>query len=124
MMQPVSLCSRREVRCELLDADGKVLVDEENGPVGRKCGDHCLAFAAPGLDHCEGIHAEQLAVVHALEWGVLDRCRTARLTLSPCRACMKLLALTPIRLILYEELWTDPTTAQFWASLGREMRAL
>lgn len=76
-----------------------------------------------GADGCEGIHAEQNAI---LQCGRADDVATAYVTLSPCRACAKLLMNTGCRRIVFDrehdlevgEMWTKSGPGRTWELLG------
>lgn len=120
-------CIRRGVGCVLADSRGRVLSVGYNGvavgtphcneptdfrigntgspdwedvriPIyGHACEGHDLP---PGQDSCEAVHAEQNALVQCAR---PDDIHTAYVTLSPCKACAKLLMNTGCKRIIFLE---------------------
>lgn len=71
----------------------------------------------PGQDSCEAVHAEQNALLQCRDPWEID---TAYVTLSPCKACLKLLLGTSCKRIVYLELHEAGGEAyQLWAKAGR-----
>lgn len=75
----------------------------------------------PGQDDCLSVHAEQNAILQCLE---PDRIHTAYVTLSPCKACCKLLMNTGCQRIVILEEHSDLWAKEQWLKLGREWRLL
>lgn len=117
-----STCARRSVACVLADKEGRVLSIGYNGVAkglphcneGNECEGAKLAV---GADKCEGIHAEQNAI---LQCNDIDRLYTAYVTLSPCRSCIKLLLNTPCQRIVFMKEWDDTFSRSLWLATGRE----
>jgi dCMP deaminase len=139
-------CIRRGVGCVLADARGRVLAVGYNGvasglshcnqrtsyevdntgppdfddvynPVyAHACEGHHLP---PGQDSCEAVHAEQNALLQCQD---PDRVDSAYVTLSPCKACLKLLVNTGCRRIVFREEHVDPLPRELWLKSrhGRE----
>lgn len=77
----------------------------------------CVGHGLPsGQDSCEAVHAEQNALLQCRD---VDRIRTAYVTLSPCKPCMKLLLNTPCERIVFHEEHTDPWPGEQWRKAGR-----
>jgi deoxycytidylate deaminase len=77
----------------------------------------CEGHGLPsGKDSCEAVHAEQNALLQCRD---VDRIRTAYVTLSPCKPCMKLLLNTPCERIVFHEEHTDPWPGEQWRKAGR-----
>ncbi len=127
-------CLRRGVGCVLADERGHVLAIGYNG-VARglphcnqqvpstgefpyACGGHDLPS---GQDACEAVHAEQNALLQCAD---PDRIRTAYVTLSPCKACLKLLLNTPCERVIFLEEHTDPLPRSLWTKAGRRWERL
>lgn len=117
-------CARRQVGCVLFDADGYALSAGYNGPAAGEphCVDHpCRGTAlasGTGLDECEALHAE---------WGAVARCADIRriytcyVTASPCVTCVKILAGTGCRRIVFTEDYPHQAARLMWLSrLGCE----
>lgn len=130
-----STCIRRAVGCVLADKDGMVLAIGYNGvPKGQPhCNQHdeftpegcphiCdSAWLPPGQDSCEAVHAEQNAILHCKEPAQID---TAYVTLSPCKACLKLLMNTGCKRIVFLAEHSDHWPAAQWQKLGRVWQLL
>lgn len=131
-------CVRRGVGCVLADETGRVLSIGYNGVASGlpHCNQRLRGFEAagivvddswphackgydlpPGQDSCEAVHAEQNALLQCSD---PRRIRTAYVTLSPCKACLKLLLNTPCERIVFLEEHVDPVPKELWLSrLGR-----
>jgi dCMP deaminase len=133
-------CIRRGVGCVLVNQRGHILAVGYNGvakgmphcneptddglcwdtnePVqvvsGHACKGHDLP---PGQDSCEAVHAEQNALLQCSDpWSV----EVAYVTLSPCKACLKLLLSTSCKRIVVLEEHVDPMPKELWLRSGRE----
>jgi dCMP deaminase len=141
-----STCIRRSVGCVLADGRGRVLAVNYNGvaPKMPHCNEAVLAGAdfedlgggvarprkmaetfphactgwglPPGQDSCEASHAEQTALMSCGDVWSIDTCHV---TLSPCKACLKLLLNTSCRRIAFAEEWGDPAPRGLWLKAGR-----
>lgn len=70
----------------------------------------------PGKDSCEAVHAEQNALLQCRNaWEI----ETAYVTLSPCKACMKLLLNTSCKRLVIGELHVDVEPLALWERSGR-----
>jgi len=115
-------CIRRGVGCVLANGRGHVLAVGYNGvasglphcsTAGNACQGHDLP---PGQDLCEAVHAEQNALLQCCDpWKIA----AAYVTLSPCKACLKLLMNTNCQTIVYLEEHTDPMPKALWLKIGR-----
>lgn len=75
----------------------------------------------PGQDSCEAVHAEQNALLQCRDpWEV----ETAYVTLSPCKACLKLLLNTGCKRIVFLEEHVDPLPKELWLKAGRVWEAV
>jgi len=134
-------CIRRGVGCVLANERGHVLAIGYNGVAsglphcneetdyyrltgcsedtlvavyGHACAGHDLP---PGQDSCEAVHAEQNALLQCRDpWEI----HTAYVTLSPCKACLKLLLGTSCKRIVFLEEHVDPAPRELWLKAGRE----
>lgn len=92
-------------------------VKGEVGVVGCRYHHACEGYnLPPGQDNCEALHAEQNALVQCPD---ADRILTAYVTLSPCKACTKLLLGTGCRRIVFLEAHTDLEPMALWQRSGR-----
>jgi dCMP deaminase len=136
-------CIKRMVGCVLADARGRVLSVAYNGVVSGQphcnavtrayttpgpCGDAyveerghaCAGYSLPsGQDACEAVHAEQNAI---LQCGRPDDIHGAYVTLSPCRACAKLLINTACRRLVFGELH-DRAAVDLWLGSNQANQA-
>lgn len=70
----------------------------------------------PGQDSCEAVHAEQNALLQCRDpWAI----GTAYVTLSPCKACMKLLLNTGCKRLVILEKHVDVAPLELWERSGR-----
>ena len=114
-------CIRRGVGCVLANVRGHVLAIGYNGVAsglphcieGHTCDGHALP---PGQDSCEAVHAETNALLQCRDPWSID---TAYVTLSPCKACLKLLLNTGCRRIVFLQEHTDTTPMNLWLKAGR-----
>ena len=91
----------------------------ETVPVhAHACEGHDLA---PGKDSCEAVHAEQNALLQCRDPWTID---TAYTTLSPCKACLKLLLNTSCRRIVFLEEHVDLLPRVLWMKTGRTWERL
>lgn len=115
-------CSRRKVGAVFLDSKGRVLSTGYNGtaPGTEHCTDSpCDGAKMPsgeGLKLCEAIHAEQNALVQCK---FPDEVHTVYCTDSPCIHCVKMLASTGCKRIVFGRLYPHSTSKDYWESLGR-----
>lgn len=130
-------CIRRGVGCVLANQRGHVLAVAYNGVASglphcnesyplhgpdnsRQGFEHPFACSghdlAPGLDKCEAIHAEQNALIQCRDPFEI---RTAYVTLSPCKPCMKLLLNTGCQRIVILEEHTNLEARSIWLKAGR-----
>jgi len=130
-------CIRRGVGCVLANERGHVLAIGYNGVASglphcnekrvsltrgpastlgtfpHACVGHGLP---PGQDSCEAVHAEQNALLQCRDpWEV----RTAYVTLSPCKACLKLLLNTGCQRIVVLKEHVGLMPKELWARVGR-----
>lgn len=132
-------CIRRGVGCVLANARGHILAVGYNGVAAgmphcneerpgldhwqqmeglaeyfpHACKGHDLP---PGQDSCEAVHAEQNALLQCRDpWAI----ETAYVTLSPCKACLKLLLNTSCRRIVVLEEHVDLMPRELWHRSGR-----
>lgn len=120
-------CARRRVGCVLFDVDGHELATGYNGPpVGEH---HCRLLtdqlgpatllacegrdAAPGtsLEKCQAIHAEQNALLRCAD---VRRVHSCYVTASPCLHCVKMLANTACKRIVFLDHYPGSETAAVW----------
>jgi dCMP deaminase len=116
-------CVRRQVGCILVNERNQVLSTGYNGvPAGMT---HCTdkpcagATAASGtkLDACEAIHAEQNALLQCPD---IYKVHTIYCTDSPCMHCVKLLANTPAKRLVFAREYPHQASRKLWEGLKRE----
>lgn len=115
-----STCIRRAVGCVLADANGHELAIAHNGVAsglphcneGHPCPGHDLP---PGQDSCEGVHAEQNAILKCKD---PYKIHTAYITTSPCKPCLKLLLNTSCKRIVFLEELEDTWPRDTWLASG------
>lgn len=90
----------------------------EESVYGNVCAGHDLP---PGQDNCEAVHAEQNALLQCDDvWDI----HTAYVTLSPCKACMKLLLNTGCKRLVFKEQHADLMPLDLWQKAGREFQQM
>jgi dCMP deaminase len=114
-------CLKRAVGCVLVDQRGHVLSMGYNGVSSGM--PHCNEEnpchnwdLPPGQDSCEAVHAEQNALLQCRDPWSID---TAYVTLSPCKACLKLLMNTSCQRIVFRAEHSDPWPKAQWEKMGR-----
>lgn len=139
-----STCLRRQVGCVLLDRKGRVLSVGYNGVASGMphCNERSLGhpvesgigglvaravtypYACSGalspsgtnLDGCGAIHAEQNALIQCRN---PDAIHLAICTTAPCVTCVKLLAQTGCRRIVFAESYPHAAASEaYWATRG------
>jgi len=114
-------CSRRKVGCVFLDERGRVLATGYNGvaPDRPHCSDSkCAGADCPsgtGLELCEAIHAEQNALTQCK---FPDDIHTVYSTDSPCMHCIKMLATTGAKRIVFGREYPHPASKEYWQGRG------
>lgn len=115
-------CLRRKVGALIIDSNKNIKALTYNGPArGRP---HCDedhpchgVNLAPGQDRCEGLHAEQSAVLAA---GNTPDLSAIYVTEAPCFACTKFLLHTSIQTIYIPEFADGQEhSKELWKSAGR-----
>lgn len=99
-------CARRAVGCVLINSQGHVIATGYNGVC--RGADHCIDKPCPGanapsgegLHLCQAIHAEQNALMQCRN---INEIHTAYVTASPCIHCVRLLANTSVKRIIFAE---------------------
>lgn len=114
-------CARRQVGSVFLNANGHVIATGYNGPApdAPHCIDTpCAGANCPsgtGLELCEAIHAEQNG---------LTQCRfpqeveTVYCTDSPCMHCVKMLATTSAKRIVFAREYPHSASKEYWERRG------
>lgn len=114
-------CARRKVGCVFLDEAGKVLATGYNGvaPGDSHCTDSpCPGAGYPsgqGLEFCEAIHAEQNAVAQCR---FPERVHTVYCTDSPCIHCVKMIASTGAKRIVFAREYPHSASKAYWTMRG------
>lgn len=116
-----STCVRRSVGCVLVDANHHVLATGYNGvPRGVP---HCIDQRCPGasqvsgtgLTLCQAVHAEANALLQCSD---VQKIHTAYVTASPCITCMRMLANTGVKRIVFLEEYPHAESRQIAIALG------
>lgn len=114
-------CARRKVGAVFLDERGHVLSTGYNGPAPDEphCTDHpCPGADCPsgtGLELCEAIHAEQNALAQCK---FPERVHTIYCTDSPCSHCIKMLATTSAKRIVFARAYPHSASEAYWKRRG------
>lgn len=114
-------CARRAVGCVLVNIEGHVLSTGYNGVcrgavhcIDKPCpGAHCPS--GQGLNLCEAIHAEQNALMQCRN---INEIHAAYVSASPCISCMRLLANTSVKRIVFLEEYPHAESRAIAESLG------
>ncbi len=99
-------CCRRQVGCILVDVHGHVLATGYNGVHAGAV--HCTDVPCPGANQpsgqglhlCQAIHAEQNALLQCKDSMAIH---TVYVSTSPCVQCMRLIANTSVKRIVFAE---------------------
>lgn len=119
-----STCHWKQVGCVLTNDNGYIIAEGYNrkAECTVSCADkRCeVVFDSKQLDfECQASHAEQVAIVAAGE--NINRIHTAYLTLSPCKACVKLLLCTPCQVIVFKDKHVcEEPGKSMWLAAGRK----
>lgn len=116
-------CARRQVGCVLVNEEGHVLSTGFNGV--HRGAIHCIDTpcagahlpSGQGLSVCEAIHAEQNALLQCRN---INEIHTAYVTASPCISCMRLLANTSVKRIVFSERYPHVESERIAAARGIE----
>ncbi len=116
-----STCARRAVGCVLINVQGHVLATGYNGV--HRGAPHCIDRpcaganqpSGEGLHLCQAIHAEQNAIMQCRN---ITEIHTAYVTSSPCIHCVRLLANTGVKRIVFLEKYPHDESERIAASLG------
>lgn len=131
-------CAKKKCGCVMTDAKGRILAATYNGPPRGEphCNETgpysrgpgyateqillhpCAGYGAPsGSDLCEGVHAEQNALMRCKD---VDDIRTVYLTHAPCWRCVKEMMNTGATAIYFLEPYKDePQALALWSRSGR-----
>lgn len=95
-------CLRAQVGCVLFDSKDRILSCGYNSPPSghAHCSNKCPGMLDGGVDDCMSIHAEANALMFCKDIDKIDSCAV---TMMPCFRCMKLLANTPVKTIIFIE---------------------
>lgn len=114
-------CKRRQVGCVLINQQGHVLATGYNGVHSGAV--HCTDVPCPGANQpsgqglhlCQAIHAEQNALIQCRN---INEIHTAYVSTSPCVACVRLLANTGVRRIVFAEVYPHVESERIAESRG------
>lgn len=98
-------CDRKHVGCVIVDDEKSIIATGYNG-------------SPPGLDHCDEVghdmveghcvrtsHAETNAIAQAARRGISIRGATAYINTFPCWNCFKMLAMSGIKRIVFDDMY-------------------
>lgn len=114
-------CARRKVGAVFLDEKGHVLSTGYNGvaPDEPHCIDQpCAGANCPsgtGLELCEAIHGEQNALAQCKE---PQKVHTVYCTDSPCIHCIKMIATTSAKRIVFARAYPHSASEAYWKRRG------
>lgn len=117
----LATCARRKVGCVILDAQGRIISTGYNGvaPGQEHCTENpCEGAGQPsgkGLELCQAIHAEQNALSYCR---TPENVHTVYCTDSPCIHCVKMLATTSAKRIVFARPYTHSTSEHYWRGRG------
>lgn len=113
-------CIKLAVGCVLTDRYGRIVGSGYNGvPRGMA---HCIdtpcagATAPKGADLCQGVHAEQNALLTCRDPEQIKACYT---THAPCLRCTKMLLNTSCEAIIYHNNGFELPAKELWLASGR-----
>jgi dCMP deaminase len=117
-----STCARRSVGCVLVDERFQILSTGYNGVASGLT--HCIDKPCPGataksgegLHLCEALHAEENAIIQCRAISDVKYCFS---TASPCIYCTRRLLNTACRIIVFDQEYPHPESAQLWTGQGR-----
>lgn len=114
-------CARRRVGTIFVDSKHRILASGYNGvaPGDEHCKEHpCAGAGMPsgtGLDLCEAIHAEQNALKQCAHPDDID---TVYCTTSPCIHCVKMIAGTGCKRIVFASQYSHQGSKDYWEKRG------
>lgn len=116
-------CINRSVGCIMVDSRNRVLASGYNGTAPGAA--HCIDTPCPGAHYtkeedkvlCEASHAEQNALVQCAS---PDDIHTVYTTHSPCIQCIKMIAATGAKRVVFTHQSPNPASKNYWESRGGE----
>lgn len=105
-----SNCQSRKIGASIITLDNNqnigvftgVNTNPNKGSCRVQCRRKSLGFSSgEGLDHCDVIHAEMMAISSAIKYGVNFELATLFCSVAPCINCAKLIAVLKIPKIYY-----------------------
>lgn len=119
---PHGTCSRRDIRCVLLDVRKRLISVGSNGPIGRmcKCPGRDVAAGTGGNVECYSVHAEVRALVRAEEAYTSHRIHYCLCTKAPCRSCVLLLLGSSCQEIMFVTPSNETENRDLWEKAGRK----
>lgn len=120
-LSELGTCARRKVGTIFVDSRHHILTSGYNGPAPGE--PHCIDEPCPGagcasgtgLDLCEAIHAEQNAIKELTKPDEVD---TVYSTTSPCIHCVKMIAGTSAKRIVFAEAYPHSAAKDYWEKRG------
>jgi dCMP deaminase len=120
-LSDLGTCTRRKVGTIFVDSRHRILASGYNGPPpgDPHCTDSpCIGAQMPsgtGLDLCEAIHAEQNAILQCTK---PDEVHTVYCTTSPCIHCVKMIAGTGCKRIVFASEYPHSSARDYWSRRG------
>ena len=121
-----SPCLNRQVGCVLVDSSNHILSTGYNGPPSKI--EHCIMCKRKGTDEgenlhlCQSVHAETNALLQCPDVRKIETCYV---TINPCEICLRMLANTATKRIVFETLYSASSIKYvklFWVKrLGRQL---
>lgn len=121
-LSTLGTCSRRKVGCVMVDSRHRIIASGYNGVAPNV--PHCTEIPCPGsvypsgqgLEFCEAIHAEQNAIIQLKD---MDSVAVVYCTTAPCMHCVKMIARTSCKRIVFSETYPQAEAAKtYWEAHG------
>lgn len=112
-------CARGQRGCILVDTRGRPLSQGYNGPASGEV--HCIDVPCAGASYPPGQGLDQCRALHS-EWNALILCEkpfeiyTCYSTHSPCITCLKMLANTSCKRIVFGNLYAHGDLSGWWVT--------
>lgn len=115
-----SACVSRQVGCVLVDKYKHILATGYNGPPSGV--EHCRQChrkeSGRDLYDCSAVHAEMNALLQCPD---VNKIVTAYVTINPCMICARLLANTSCQTVVFDEVYTNQSYADFTRFWGQRL---
>lgn len=115
-----SACLSRQVGCILVDKHDHIVAATYNGPPSGV--EHCRQChrkeSGRDLYDCSAVHAEMNALLQCPD---VNKIVTAYVTINPCMICARLLANTSCQTVVFDEVYTNQSYADFTRFWGQRL---